>query len=526
MRLLLSVFFKLACVLILALFVLRVTASQVRSDAPFHPPAGVLVAGLRETATHRSSIPALRITADRGMPSNANFWLHLDASGRVLEVRDIQTESFSHPHFDSNDLIEAIHKEVYVPFTRNGGPVEAWVQDTVELLSREDVSPSSQPRLKTGSSFPESKPSTNFSIRLSRSGCFGSCPGYSVKIQGDGTISYKGTSYVSIEGEHTAHINPEAARQLLSRFRDASFFALKGEYRAGVTDNPTYSLELVVGSTKKVVTDYVGGWVGMPNSVTELEDAVDQAADSARWVTASSQTLEAMHDSGISPSSKEGNQVLHRAVIYAKPDAVRELLAAGAPTIMESKPKDVVEMWTPSGTLLDDVEYYRGDSKSRKEVIAALLENAAIAADRQAIQKALGKAAAEGQLDVAHTLITAGANPQTLFQDTGSSDEKPDDQTFLMRAVDSGVWSMIDDALSRPHNIHAVDRDGRSALATVIWTSPPAEDIFPIIDRLLDAGAGKKELDRALADACDRPGWRDGLIARGADSRICTDQKK
>jgi hypothetical protein len=264
----------------------------------------------------------------------------------------------------------------------------------------------------------------------------------------------------------------------------------------------------------------------MPNSVTELEDAVDQAADSARWVTASSQTLEAMHDSGISPSSKEGNQVLHRAVIYAKPDAVRELLAAGAPTIMESKPKDVVEMWTPSGTLLDDVEYYRGDSKSRKEVIAALLENAAIAADRQAIQKALGKAAAEGQLDVAHTLITAGANPQTLFQDTGSSDEKPDDQTFLMRAVDSGVWSMIDDALSRPHNIHAVDRDGRSALATVIWTSPPAEDIFPIIDRLLDAGAGKKELDRALADACDRPGWRDGLIARGADSRICTDQKK
>jgi hypothetical protein len=155
------------------------------------------------------------------------------------------------------------------------------------------------------------------SIRLSRSGCFGSCPGYSVKIQGDGTISYKGNWYVLIEGEHTAHISPEAARQLLSRFRAANFFALKGEYRAGVTDNPTYSLELVVGSRKKVVTDYVGEWVGMPNSVTELEDAVDQAADSARWVTASSQTLAAMHDARISPSSKEGNQVLHRAVIYA-----------------------------------------------------------------------------------------------------------------------------------------------------------------------------------------------------------------
>jgi hypothetical protein len=183
-------------------------------------------------------------------------------------------------------------------------------------------------------------------------------------------------------------------------------------------------------------------------------------------------------------------------------------------------------MWTQSGTLPDDVAYYRGDSKSRNEVIAALLENPAILADRQSIQRALGKATAEGQLDVAYMLIEAGANPQALFQDTGSSDEKPDDQTYLMRAVESGIWSMIDDALSRPHDIHAVDRDGRSALATVIWTSPPVEDIFPIIDRLLAAGAGKKELDRALADACDRPDWRDGLIARGADSGICKDHKK
>jgi len=39
-------------------------------------------------------------------------------------------------------------------------------------------------------------------------------------------------------------------------------------------------------------------------------------------------------------------------------------------------------------------------------------------------------------------------------------------------------------------------------------------------------GAGKKELDRAPADACDRPEWRDGLILCGADSHICEDRKK
>jgi hypothetical protein len=85
---------------------------------------------------------------------------------------------------------------------------------------------------------------------------------------------------------------------------------------------------------------------------------------------------------------------------------------------------------------------------------------------------------------------------------------------------------MIDDALSRPHDIHAVDHDGRSALAIAIWTSPPVENILPIVDKLIADGAGKKELDLAVADACDRSEWRDGLVARGADPQICKAQKK
>lgn len=519
-------FRNLAFFLALVLFLVPFTDPQHTSHTPFHPPAGVLVAGLRETATHRSSISGLRITADHGGPSNANFWLHLDAAGQVLEVKDIQTEEYNHPRFNSNDLTEAIRKVIYEPFTRNGTPVEAWVQDTVELLSREDVSLLSKSLQNTVTSFPEPNPPTNFSIRLSRSGCYGSCPGYSVKIQGDGIVSYKGSWYVSIEGEHTTHVSPETARQLFDRFRTANFFALKNEYRAGVTDNPTYCLELTVGSRKKVITDYVGEWVGLPASVTELEDSVDQTADSARWVTASSQTLEAMHDAGISPSSKAGNQILRRAVFYGKPDAVRGLLAAGVSTSRETKPKGIVEMWTPSGSLLENAAYYRSDSKSRKEVIAALLESLAVRTDMQDIQTVLSKAVAEGQLDIARMLIAAGADPQALFQDTNSGDEMAADQTYLMRAVESGVWSMIDDAISRPHDVHAVDHDGRSALAMVIWTSPPVEDIFPIIDRLLADGAGKRELNRALADACDRPEWRDGLVARGANLQICAAQKK
>ena len=517
--------FRIPVFLALVLFFVPLTDSKHPSHALFHPPAGTLVAGLRETAAHRSSIPSLRITSDSGIPANANFWVHLDAAGRVLEVRGIQTEDYVHPDFNLNDLIDSVSKLTYVPFNPNGTPTEAWAQDTVELLSREDVSLLPESLQRIVKPFPQPNPSTDFSIRLSRSGCLGSCPGYSVTVHGDGTVNYKGSWYVSIKGEHSTRVNQATCVQLLDRFRKANFFAMRSEYRAGVTDNPTYCLELVVGSKKKTVTDYVGNWVGMPAVVSELEEAVDDTADSARWVTASSQTPQAMRDAGISPTSREGSQILRRAVIYGKPDAVHELLAAGVPTTSESKPKSVVEMFVPSGSLLDDASYYRDDSKSREEVIAELLKSPEVRDDRQAIQRALGNAAAEGRLDVARMLIAAGADPQALFQETQSGDEKPADQTYLMRAVDSGVWSMIDDALFRPHDIHAVDHDGRSALAKVIWTSPPVEDIFPIVDKLLAAGADKRDLNRAIADACDHPEWRDGLVARGADLQLCMAKK-
>ncbi len=515
---------SVSLVALLALMILRAD-SQRPSDTPFSPPAGVLVAGLRETATHRGPIPNLRITLDRGGPARATFWVHLDSAGQVLEVKDIRTDEYRVRQFDADDLIDAIRKVVYTPFLREGNPTEAWVQDEAELLSREDAGSQVDSARKVPAPFPDPLPPTNFSIHLSRSGCFGSCPSYSVTIQGDGTVRYKGSGSVSIEGEHAAHIKPEAARHLLERFRDANFFGLKSSYHAGVTDLPTYALELQVGTTRKSVSDYAGERVGMPAQVTQLEDAVDETADSARWVTASSETLNAMRDAGISAESKQASAVLGYAVMYGKAEAVRALRAAGVRTVQESTPDDIAARGGAQWSLLEEADLHNGNLKGREEVIAALLEDPAIRADKPGLQRALGKAAAQGELAVARMLIAAGADPQALFQSSYNRDAKPADQTYLMRAVESGVWSMIDDALARPHDIHAVDRDGRSAVAMVLWTSPQEEDIFPIVDKLIADGAVRNELDRALADACNHPEWRNGLIARGANPRVCAEKK-
>jgi hypothetical protein len=492
---------------------LALCSARMCQSQKFQPPDGMLTAGLRETGRHRAPIPELRIGRNQGSPENVTFWVHVGAEGRVLEVRDFTTDAPFRFKYRTDALVEAIRKITYSPFLRNGAATEAWVQDEVEVgtESARPLSPGG------GRALPALVEPTGFSIKLSRSGCFGTCPSYSVVIHGDGRIEFHGGHYVSIPGDHQARIAPEAAARLLERFRAAEFFEFNDKYVASVTDNPTYCLELAIGGKRKTITDYVGTWVGMPILVSELEDAVDDAAGTDRWVSAGPGTLAAMQEAGIAPHSDQAGAILVYAVEDGKWEAVRSLLGAGAPVRISDADH-------PSRNLLSAASFIR-EHEIQHKVIKALLENAEVRADKTGIQDALGRVAVEGNVEAAQTLIATGADPTQLFRDTYQSEGKPD-QTYLMRAAASGIWEMIDDALSRPHDIHAVDSQGRSAIGHVVWSAPPAEDIFPLVDRLLAAGARKQELTRALADVCDKPVWRGGLIERGADSAVCSSQRK
>jgi ankyrin repeat protein len=110
-------------------------------------------------------------------------------------------------------------------------------------------------------------------------------------------------------------------------------------------------------------------------------------------------------------------------------------------------------------------------------------------------------------------LIGAGADP-TAWLSQGN--DKTRRVTYLMLASASGSWAMLDDALARPHDIHAQDPDGRTALVWVLWNAPPDESIFPLVDKLRAHGAARSELDTALLVDCN-PNWIPGLVARGAN---------
>src|ERR1700733_9628445 len=133
-------------------------------------------------------------------------------------------------------------------------------------------------------SFPEVHNWKNVVITLSRDACYGTCPMYTVELHGDGTVVYRGKRFVAVKGERRGKVAEVAVQDLVAEFRKADFFSLSDQYIAGVTDFPSYTISIEIDGKKKTVLDYVGGQVGMPRTVTDLENDIDRIAGSDRWV--------------------------------------------------------------------------------------------------------------------------------------------------------------------------------------------------------------------------------------------------
>ncbi|MGE3249785.1 MAG: DUF6438 domain-containing protein [Hyphomonadaceae bacterium] len=123
----------------------------------------------------------------------------------------------------------------------------------------------------------------DFTITLERQRCFGACPDYVVEIDEQGVVRYTGRAFVEAVGPRGRQVSPAEARALYDRFIASDFFALNPEYAAQVTDMPTYILTLRDGSRTHRVRDYAGRMMGMPEIVTELENAVDRTANTREW---------------------------------------------------------------------------------------------------------------------------------------------------------------------------------------------------------------------------------------------------
>jgi hypothetical protein len=119
---------------------------------------------------------------------------------------------------------------------------------------------------------------------MTRTVCFGFCPAYTVSITGEGEVNYEGRSFVNVVGRQSATIPRADVARLVEQFDEIGFNSLRDEYRANVSDMPTFTVVIERDGGRKHVIDYGGLSAGMPESVRALQDEIDRVAGTARWV--------------------------------------------------------------------------------------------------------------------------------------------------------------------------------------------------------------------------------------------------
>ena len=90
-------------------------------------------------------------------------------------------------------------------------------------------------------------------IELKKDPCFGTCPVYSIRINGTGEAVYNGKRNVSKEGTWYRMLSPSEANKLFMAFEASNFWNFKDEYTAPVTDLPTTWVTFVLGEKSKTI---------------------------------------------------------------------------------------------------------------------------------------------------------------------------------------------------------------------------------------------------------------------------------
>jgi len=182
--------------------------------------------------------------------------------------------------FSQAEAIEMVRR--FKPFHKDGKRVKALITDHVMILPPEQPGPK-QP-------FPDVKDWNSLRFALERPPwyCEG-CEAYRLEIRGDGTVIFEGESSAAfharneipdphIHGKYQGTISRQQVADLLEKFREADYFSLKDKYAMPATDLEEINTSLTVDSKTKKVLDYGGLEVGMPEAVTALEIAMDEAA--------------------------------------------------------------------------------------------------------------------------------------------------------------------------------------------------------------------------------------------------------
>jgi ankyrin repeat protein len=347
----------------------------------------------------------------------------------------------------------------FTPFEENGRAVTAEVEEYIDLAPPERLP-------KNHVAAPILRRDSKVAITLERSGCFGSCPSYTVTISTEGIV-FKGGGFVAASGKHTDIVDADEVRKLAKRFVAADFYSMDSSYTASVTDNPFYTLSISIDGHAKKVEDYVGSWEGMPAVITELEEEVDTFARTERWIDGSDGLVGTLQAEKFNFKSFEAQVMLKEAASRGTTSTVQELLEAGVPLVplQAPKPKE------PYMAVPFDSVGWLNSASSHPKVLKLLIDVGASQNDQNDKDLALVGAARSGNVEAARALIAYGANPNADLSEQivtqtggGMTMQGKGAGSVLIYAAESGNPEMVREILRYQPKLEMRDREGKTAV--------------------------------------------------------------
>lgn len=271
-------------------------------------------------------------------------------------------------------------------------------------------------------------------ITLERTSCYGECPVYSVTIDAGGNVTYAGKRFVRVEGRQQDRIPVSRVASLLATAERIGFFDLRDQYRTirnpdgtetMVTDLPTTFVSITRSGQSKRVEDYIGA----PEGLRELEQQIDEAARTTRWVRIDVPTLQQLVRDGRSPSVEERAELLRKALQRDEVAVVEALLDIGAdpnapyhdtntPPLMMVRSAAAARALIQAGAVPsarnDNGGTPLGWAVNLPPEVTEVLLKAGVAVDQptdSSGRTALWHAACRGNAGVVDLLIRAGADP-------------------------------------------------------------------------------------------------------------------
>jgi TonB family protein len=293
---------------------------------------------------------------------------------------------------------------------------------------------------------PPSESSAADFVEMSRSGCYGTCPVYTVRVHASGDVDWDGGRFVDDRARGKANISPASARELISQFARPEFWALCASYSQSITDSATTRFRVHIGDRTKSVSNYANS---APKSLEQLEYAIDEAADTHQWRHGDphDEPLTRIGDDASMP--KPGVTLLMRAAAFGDAKKVKALLKEGADATQADS-----SGWTPMMYATISGYGEGGVHIVHSDIVGLLL--AAGASPNQSSLRGdtpLMAAAVDRRFD--ETLVRAGAdvNAQDL-----------EGVSTLMILASFGAADQIDAALKSGAKTSLKDAHGRTAL--------------------------------------------------------------